>query len=141
MTILVLPYPISANRYWRSFVPKGWTRAVVHLSDEAKAYKTQVAWLARAAGFKEPTSKPISLTLVLCPRRTNADGKVIGVTMDLSNCLKIAEDALQGIVYENDRQVRELWLRYGEKTEKGQLIVEIKEFIPAPAPLFAEAAA
>ena len=139
--ILVLPYPISSNRYWRSFVPKGWTRAVVHLSEEAKAYKTQVAWLAKVGGFKEPTTKPISLTLVLCPRRTNDEGKVIGVTMDLSNCLKIAEDALQGIVYENDRQVRELWLRYGEKTERGQLIVEIKEFVPAPAPLFVEAAA
>jgi len=130
---LELPYPVSANRYWRSFVPKGWTRAVVHLSDEAKRYKRDVGWLAKQAGYHQPTRRPIALHLTLVPRN--------GVVMDLGNCLKIAEDALQGIVYENDKQVRSIAIEYGEPDGKGALIVDVSEFVPAAAPLFAEAAA
>jgi crossover junction endodeoxyribonuclease RusA len=118
---------------YRSFVPKGWTRAVVHLSDEAKAYKRAVGWIAKAAGFRQPTSGPVALRLTLVPRNR--------VVMDLSNCLKIAEDALQGIVYENDKQVRSISIAYGDPDGKGALIVDVAEFIPTAAPLFAEAAA
>ena len=39
---LVLPSPPSANRYWRSFVPRAGTRAITVVSDEAKAYKRDV---------------------------------------------------------------------------------------------------
>jgi crossover junction endodeoxyribonuclease RusA len=126
---LTLPYPVSANRYWRSFVPKGWTRAVVHPSDEAKAYKREVGWIAKEAGFRKPTDRPIRLVLTLVPKN--------GVVMDLGNCLKVAEDALQGIVYENDKQVRAISLAYGEPDGKGALVVEITEFEPELPPLFA----
>ena len=121
---LVLPYPVSANRYWRSFVPKGWTRAVVCLSSEAKSYRTECGWIARAAGFRTPTKAAIALDLMLVPKN--------GVVMDLSNCLKVAEDALQGIVYENDRQVREINLRYGPADGKGALIVEVTVLAAVP---------
>jgi len=140
LTIIVFPHPVSANKYWRSAVPKGWTRAVTYPSAEAKAYKEEVGWLAKVAGFKVPTDKPVALTLVLCPRLFDINGKRTGVVMDLGNCWKVAEDALQGIVYVNDRQVKKLCMEYGEKTDRGQLIVDVKEFVPAPAPLFAEAA-
>lgn len=43
MTI-TLPMPVSANRYWRTF------RGRMVVSAEAKAYKEQAGWLARAAG-------------------------------------------------------------------------------------------
>lgn len=128
---LVLPYPPSMNRMWATHAPKGWTRAVTYLTPEAKAYKHEVGWLAKQAGFREPTSKPIALRLTLVPKN--------GVVMDLSNCLKVAEDALQGIVYVNDRQVKSIALAYGEPDGKGSLIVEIEEFIPAEPPLFANA--
>lgn len=132
---IVLPYPVSANRYWQSFVPKGWTRAVVHPSTEAKAYKKAVGLLAKVAGFKEPSARPMALTLTLCPRQ-NKDGSASAVVLDLGNCLKVAEDALQGIVYENDKQVRELHLRYGDATPDGNLVVEVAEWITEPGPLF-----
>lgn len=130
MRRLVLPYPPSMNRMWATHVPKGWTRAVTYLTPEAKAYKSEVGWLAKAAGFRTPTTRPIALKLTLVPKN--------GVVMDLSNCLKVAEDALQGVAYVNDRQVKAIELEYGEPDGKGALIVEIDEFIPAPPPLFAD---
>lgn len=133
MTRLVLPYPPSANRMWRSYVPKGWSRAVVALSPEAKSYKLACGWLAKEAGFGKPTTRPIALKLTLIPKN--------GVVMDLSNCLKVTEDALQGVVYENDRQVKAISLEYGQPDGKGAVIVEVSEFQPAPPPLFAEVAA
>lgn len=51
---LVLPSSLSANRYWRSFVPRHSTRAIVVVSDEAKAYRAEVVALARAADVRQP---------------------------------------------------------------------------------------
>jgi len=132
MIALTLPYPISSNRYWRSFVPKGWTRAVVSLSDEAKAYKSHVGWLAKAQGCKVPMTGPIEISLKLVPINRRR--------IDLSNCWKVAEDALQGIAFGNDSQVVKLTAELVEPDGKGALIVRISEFVPAPAPLFANAA-
>lgn len=130
---IVLPYPVSANRYWQSFVPKGWTRAVVHLSTEAKAYKKEVGWIAKQAGLDGPTQKPITLAFTLCPR-TNKDGSASATVLDLGNCLKVAEDALQGIVYVNDKQVKRIKnVEYGEPVPDGALIVEVEEFRPPMA--------
>lgn len=133
MTRLILPYPVSANRYWASHVPRGWTRAVTYVTPEAKSYKLTCGWLAKEAGFGKPTTRPIALKLTLVPKN--------GVVMDLSNCLKVTEDALQGVVYQNDRQVKSIALEYGEPDGKGAVIVEVSEFQPAPPPLFAEVAA
>lgn len=134
---LILPYPVSANRYWQSFVPKGWTRAVVHPSTEAKDYKKAVGWIAKAAGLDGPTQKPLELRFTLCPR-TNKDGSASAVVLDLGNALKVAEDALQGIVYVNDKQVKRIGMQYGEPVAEGSLIVEVEEFRP---PMALEAAA
>jgi crossover junction endodeoxyribonuclease RusA len=125
---LVLPYPVSANRYWQSFVPKGWTRAVVHPSTEAKAYKKAIGWIAKQAGMRAPTDKPIALTFTLHPRM-NKDGSASATVLDLGNCLKVAEDALQGIVYENDKQVRDIRMMYGPPIAEGSLVVEVFEFM------------
>jgi len=130
MTTLTLPYPVSANRYWRSFVPPGWKRATVHLSPEAKAYKLAVGWAAKAAGYRMPTTKPIRLALVLAPRTHDKNGRRSSAVLDLGNCLKVAEDALQGIVYENDRQVRAISLEYGEPRALGALLVTVTEWTP-----------
>jgi len=129
MIRLTLPYPPSMNRMWATHVPKGWTRAVTYLTKEAKAYKHEVGWIAKQAGFRAPTTQPIRLALTLIPKN--------GVVMDLSNCLKVAEDALQGVAYVNDRQVKHITLDYGEPDGKGALVVEIDEFIPPAPPLFA----
>lgn len=140
---LELPYPISSNRYWRSFAyidrASGKPRSVTAPSDEAKAYKEHVGWIAKAAGFRTPTTKLIEIaSILLCPR-TNKDGSASGTVLDLGNCWKVVEDALQGIVYVNDRQIKRIRnVEYGPPSSEGGLIIEIAEFEHAAAPLFAE---
>lgn len=90
---LDLPVPPSANRYWR----QGRNR--VYRSDEATTYKALVAVLAKKQWKRPPTTLGISLTIVWY--RKQAKG-------DLSNRIKILEDALIGTVYKDDRQVREI---------------------------------
>src|SRR5690606_25703291 len=80
--ILVLPYPVSANRYWQSYVPKGWTRAIVHPSTEAKRYKAEIGWLAKQAGFRRPVKVPIRLHFTLCPK-ARKDGTPSDIVLDL----------------------------------------------------------
>ena len=147
---LVLPYPVSANRYWRSFVPKGWTRAVVHLSDDAKAYKNAVGWIAKQAGFKSPTDKPIEIgKIILVPpatrmRKAAGSDELVevknGTVLNLDNALKVTIDALNEIVYVDDEQIKRIRgpIEYGEPQGKGALIIEIEEFVPPAAPLFVE---
>lgn len=100
MTI-TLPPPPSANRYWRNF------RGRTVVSGEAKAYKDAAAWLARAAGMDEPLTGNVALTVRWYRERKAGD---------LSNRLKILEDALQGVAYVNDSQiVRIVAERYDDK--------------------------
>lgn len=92
---LVLPYPPSANRYWRNF--KG--RTVI--SAEARAYKKEV--VARLAWLGINTAwimiGPIAISLwVYRPRKSG----------DLDNRIKVILDSLQGLRYENDSQIVEI---------------------------------
>lgn len=106
---LTLPFPPSANRYWR--VWRG--RPVV--SSEARQYKLDVATLARVAGLR-PVEGSVSLTLnIYRPRKAG----------DLSNRIKVVEDALQGIAYENDSQVVEIIARRHDDAKNPRIEVEI----------------
>ena len=49
----LLPYPLSANRYWRTYAEGFKGEPVTVCSSEAKAYKAQVGWLAKAAGIHQ----------------------------------------------------------------------------------------
>ena len=90
--IFHLPYPPTANTYWR--VVKG--RMVK--SADARKYQTTVALMAKAAmgaGLSR-LDGPVSVKVsVYRPRR-------IG---DLDNTLKVILDALKGIAFEDDSQV------------------------------------
>lgn len=113
---IVLPYPISTNRYWRSFVPKGKRRAVTVLSDEAKDYKKTVEQLAAAAGIKNPIRGRVGVQYVLVPKRpldwvkrARKDPDGWGDTVqciDLDNAMKVLMDSLNGIAFEDDKWVR-----------------------------------
>lgn len=117
MIRLVLPYPVSANRYWRSFVPRGQKRAVTVVSDEAKAYRIEVAKIAKAAGLRIPLDGRVELTLRLYPQRPQDWAKRAQRDpdtwdddvrcIDLGNCEKVLEDALNGIAWVDDSQIRE----------------------------------
>lgn len=114
-----LPYPPSVNRMWRHF------RGRTVLSSDGKAYKAEVQRLALAKGAELITGS-LRLRVKLLPK-TKKDGSASAIVMDLSNCLKVAEDALQGVCYENDRQVESIRLDYGDAVNGGGLIVRIEK--------------
>jgi len=128
---LVFPYPPSVNRMWRSYVPKGWKRAIVVLTPEAKAYKEQVGWMAKEQGVRKLLTGPVEIRLMLVPKNR--------VCMDLSNCWKVAEDALNGIVYGDDAQVFKIIAERADPDPTGaRLEVEI---LPLALPMALEQAA
>jgi crossover junction endodeoxyribonuclease RusA len=135
---LTLPYPISTNDMYGEFIPKGGKRAVKFLTPAAKAYQRNCGWIAKQAGCREPTAKLIDIVrVVLHPRTIGPKGKSTGARMDLDNVFKVALDALKGVVYVDDRQIHHIGdVEYGEPTDHGALVVEIKEFIPRALPLF-----
>jgi len=129
--ILVLPYPVSANRYWRTIVAKKQLRAITFVSDEAKSYKAQCAWLAKAAGFRVPLNGAIELRISLVPKNR--------VCMDLDNALKVTIDALKGVVYADDAQVYRIVAQRADPDPAGARL-EI-EVLPLVMPMALEAAA
>lgn len=109
---ITLPYPISANRYWR------WSKRGVFVSAEAKAYKEEARWRAWQQGAK-CTDKKISMRITLVPRTKRS--------IDLDNALKIALDALQGVCYWNDSQVERIHIERAVADKKNaRLEIEIE---------------
>lgn len=118
MQAVTLPYPPSANRYVRHTV-KGSYR-----TSEANAYRRQAQLMAMAAGMRQRHFGPVEIRATLHPKLTKK-GVASEVRIDLDNCLKVALDALQGIAFENDKQVTRIVLEVGEPLDIGGLTVEV----------------
>jgi crossover junction endodeoxyribonuclease RusA len=92
---IVLPVPPSLNRYWRNI------RGRVVLSSEGKAYKRKVEDLFAEATNVGKTVRgvpkaPVKLWVdIYRPRKSG----------DLDNYLKALLDSLNGLAYEDDRQI------------------------------------
>ena len=108
---ITLPYPPSANRYWRVF--RG--RAVK--SAEARKYQLHVGLLAKRAGVR-PVSGEVAVALELYrPQRSG----------DLDNFIKVSLDALKGYAYDDDKQVVEIVARRHDDKKNPRLVVEVTE--------------
>lgn len=120
-----LPYPISANRYWR--------RAGKNIvaSAEANRYKTTVRQLAYLAQIKTQTGN-VGVEITLHPKR-NRDGSANGTVLDLDNALKVTLDSLQGVAYINDKQIKYLVAQYGPPVKDGGLTVNIHPLLEPEA--------
>lgn len=133
--VLTLPYPVSANRYWRSFVPRGQSRAIVVLSDDAKAYKQQVGWIAHQAGIRKPIAGRVQVEIALYPqrpqdwqRRARKDPLAWDDTvqcLDLDNANKVLLDALKGVAIDDDKWVHRLVAQRMEPDGDGRVVVTI----------------
>ncbi len=131
--LLALPPPVSANVYWRSFIPRGGKRAIVVVSDEAKAYRQTVLKLALAAGVRKPITGRVSLGVKLYPARPldwakraakDPDGWDDTVrSIDLDNALKVLLDALKNVAFEDDSWVRRIDAERMEPDEHGARVV------------------
>lgn len=115
MINLILPYPISANRYWRTYMPKGHRHPVTVVSSEAKKYKTDVQKIAQLAGITKPMDGRIQIVYSLYPRcpkdwqkRIKRDPEHWDETVqciDLDNAQKVIFDALKGVVFSDDDMI------------------------------------
>lgn len=132
---VTLPYPVSANRYWRA-VSMGPRLAMVP-TKEAKAYKAEVAWKAKQAGLRLPLDGRVTLLVRLYPERPQDWAKRARQQpdswddtvrcIDLGNCEKVLSDALNGIAWVDDKQLRRIVLERCEPDEQGARVeVEIE---------------
>ena len=122
---MTLPYPLSANRYWRTYMPKGFKAPVTVVSAEAKAYKAQVCGLARIAGVKAPIAGRVAIDVRLYPNRPQDWAK-------LDNANKVLFDALKGVVIEDDRWVRRITSERMEPDGEARVEVTITAIHPEP---------
>lgn len=137
-TVLTLPYPISANRYWQSFVPKGGSRAIVVVSLEAKKFRKHVQKLAMAQGVRAPLAGPIEVTLKLYPhlpqdwaRRAKVDPLWWDLTVqciDLDNAQKVLWDALKNVAFTDDSMIRKAHSEIAIPDGEARVVVTIKPY-------------
>lgn len=107
--ILTLPYPPSANAYWRTF------RGRILVSSEARKYKEHVGILCVKWRLK-PLLGPIAVRVeVWRPARRG----------DLDNTIKVLLDSLRGHAFEDDSQVIELHAARHEDKERPRAEVEV----------------
>lgn len=127
---LVLPPALSANRYWRPV--KIGPRISIVPTKEAKAYRTEVALLAKRAGAR-PVQGRVALTVRMYPARPqdwakraakDPDGWDDTVrSIDLDNALKVLLDALKNVAFEDDAWVRKIDAERCEPDEHGARVV------------------
>lgn len=111
---LELPYPPSTNMLYR--------RSGFHtyLTTEGKMYKQGVADYVSENLIPKFGEAKLKITFTLRPRDKRK--------RDISNCIKIAEDALQDAgVFSDDFQIQELTIRRGEQISGGLLLVTIED--------------
>lgn len=111
---IVLPLPVSANRYWRNY----GGRTVV--SDAAKAYKHAVWLQAQHAGM-HPFSGPVAVYVHVYRARK------VG---DLDNANKVLLDALCGVAYQDDAQIVELHAYRHDDKANPRVEVEVRSVQP-----------
>ncbi|CAM2143751.1 crossover junction endodeoxyribonuclease RusA [Pararobbsia alpina] len=143
-----LPYPISANRYWRTRVitPKAGRSPIVstYVSPEAKEFKAIVGEMLRSVGCVRPFTGRVAIAYTLFPnrpqdwktrQRKHGDGWQDTVQcIDLDNAQKVLLDALKGIAFEDDVWVREITARRAEPDAEGARLVVTITPIVTPQP-------
>jgi hypothetical protein len=106
-----LPYPISANDYWRKD-----KKGNIHVTSEAKLYQELVRMLV--GGLVPITSTYAMHAEIYRPRNAG----------DLGNREKVLSDVLRGLAFQDDRDaVRILLTRHQADDEFGWVALEISE--------------
>jgi len=126
--VLALPWPPSANSYWRHVQIRGRALPRVLISKQGRAYRRAVAGAVLAQrGAGRLGGARISMQIIARPpdRRRR----------DLDNLLKATQDALAHAgVYDDDAQIDELHvLRATAAPPDGVLVVGLKVIDPSDA--------
>jgi len=110
---LIVPMPPSANRYWRHVGGR------VYVSKEARDYRDLVGWIGASAGV-ESHDGDVRVSVIV--RRKHKRG-------DIDNYLKVLFDALQGVVYVNDKQIKKVEVEIIEGAEEGEILVWVEDLV------------
>lgn len=108
---LVLPLPPSSNRHWRHY------RGRTVLTEEARAFRAQVAWLVASA---QPPALPADTRWTV-----TATAHLPNWRRDLTNCTKELLDALAPPLGLDDRYVTRCDLTRGEN-DKANPRIEVQ---------------
>lgn len=130
---LTLPYPLSANRYWRP-VKLGAHISIVP-TKEAKAFRADIAARCRDQGVRAPLAGRVHIDVKLYParpqdwqRRMRVDGAAWDDTVrciDIDNANKVLLDALKDVAIEDDKWVRRLTSERMEPDGEARVVVTI----------------
>lgn len=104
---LTLPFPPSTNRMWRNY------RGVTVLSHEARNYKQAVK--IAAARIKPFDGEVQWIATAYFPDRRG----------DLSNRIKVIEDALNGVAWVDDKLVKHIDLTWALDRENPRIEIEV----------------
>ncbi len=133
MITLTLPYPLSANRYWRP-VKLGAHISIVP-TKEAKAFRASVGMMCRAQGVRGPLAGRVHVDVKLYPKRPQ-DWQIrqrkLGAAwddgvmcIDIDNANKVLLDALKDVAIEDDKWVRRLTAERMEPDGEARVVVTI----------------
>ena len=134
MITLVLPYPLSVNRYWMPVKMKA--HLAVLPTKEGKAYRAQAQAMCRAQGVTQPIKGRVQVDVKLYPKRPldwQARQRKLGagwddgvMCIDLDNANKVLLDSLKGIAIVDDNwQVRRLTSERMEPDGEARVVVTI----------------
>jgi len=128
---ITLPYPLSANKYWRPVIINGHSMIVP--TKEAKQFKADVKMFCWRAGIRKPLAGRVEVCYRLYPARPQDWQKrmrVDGATwddsvrcIDLDNAQKVLLDAFKGVVFEDDKWVRRIVAERAEPDADGARVV------------------
>ena len=119
---LKLPYPLSANLYWRPVPIKAkkadgghFMRSAIVRTEEANQFIEEIGWRLRAYGFSAPLDGRLTAILRLWPKRPQdwaTRQRKLGDLwdddvrcIDRGNATKVLWDAFNRIVWHDDKQV------------------------------------
>lgn len=109
---LPLPWPPSANNYWRK-----WNNRMV-ISPQARAYHQKVSYIAKEYGRMTADARLAVSMFAYPPDKRKRD---------IDNLVKITLDALEkGKVFENDSQVDFLSVQRKEVVKDGEMWVCVR---------------
>lgn len=146
---LVLPYPLSANKYWRSITINGQARVLV--SKDAIKYKRAIQQIVFNKGITSPFRGRMAVTIWLYPHRPldakarirkdgtsstiDPDWEVHGwdddvACIDLDNARKVLYDSIKGNLIEDDKWIWMDSARRMEPDEHGKrVIVRVQQLV------------